>query len=57
MIKEIIIRIANKISVCKNILKTAVSPTAVNPVIPPIHLIQQHFICYVNHLPWLFYPF
>ncbi len=36
MIKEIIIRIANKankISVCKNILKTAVSPTAVNPVI------------------------
>jgi hypothetical protein len=36
MIKEIIIRIANKankISVCKNILKTAVSPRTVNPVI------------------------
>ncbi len=33
MIKEIIIRIANKTSVYKNILKTSVSPRAVNPVI------------------------
>jgi hypothetical protein len=32
-IKEIIIRVADKTSVYKNISKTAVNPTAANPVI------------------------